>query len=113
MTTCLAGGESLAQLFTQKVKRDIPYLMKSVISSKGQVTVPVAVRAELGLEPGTPVEFLVRDGEAVMRKGSFGTHPVDAVFGRLRLRRPVDAILDDMRGPRQQRLSSSERRRKR
>jgi AbrB family looped-hinge helix DNA binding protein len=39
------------------------------ITSKGQVTIPKAIRDELGLLPGTEVEF-VRDGEGakVQRK---------------------------------------------
>jgi AbrB family looped-hinge helix DNA binding protein len=73
--------------------------MRSRISSKGQVTVPVGVRAALGLLPGTPVEFVVREGEAVMRKGEKGAEPIDRVYGKLRLDRPVDALLDEMRGP--------------
>jgi AbrB family looped-hinge helix DNA binding protein len=74
--------------------------MRSRISSKGQVTVPVEVRDMLGLFPGTAVEFVVREGEVVMRKGHQGAHPVDRAYGRLRLGRPVDALLDEMRGPR-------------
>ena len=79
-----------------------PYalLVRSRISSKGQITVPVAVREVLGLTPGTPVEFLVREGEAVLRKGGRGADPVDRVYGRLRLDRPVDTLVDEMRGPR-------------
>ena len=72
--------------------------MNSRVSSKGQVTVPLAVRQHLGLSPGTPVHFVVREGEAVIRKGGPGRHPVDAVYGTLRLARPVDALLDEMRG---------------
>jgi antitoxin PrlF len=74
--------------------------MKSRISSKGQLTVPVAVRDMLGLLPGTAVEFVVREGEVVMRKGRQGADPVDRAYGKLRLDRPVDALLDEMRGPR-------------
>lgn len=74
--------------------------MKSTISSKGQVTVPAAVRERLGLEPGTVVVFELRDGGVVLRKGSRNEHPVDRVFGTLKLRRPVDELLDEMRGPR-------------
>ena len=78
--------------------------MKSVISSKGQVTVPIEIREKLGLVPGTVVKFeLSREG-ALMRKSSTGTHPVDAVYGALRLRRRVDDLLDEMRGPRPKRL---------
>jgi len=74
--------------------------MKSRISSKGQVTVPVEVRHALGLLAGTEVQFLVRAGEVVMRKGRPGEDPVDRVYGKLRLDRPVDALLDALRGPR-------------
>jgi AbrB family looped-hinge helix DNA binding protein len=84
----------------RQVKRNTLYLLKSRISSKGQVTVPVEVREALGLLPGTDVEFLVREGEAVMRKGRRGADPVDRVYGKLRLDRPVDALLDELRGPR-------------
>jgi hypothetical protein len=35
-----------------------------------------------------------------LRKGSPSGHPVDQVFGRLKLPKPVDDLLDDMRGPR-------------
>ena len=73
--------------------------MKSRISTKGQVTVPVDVRRALGLAPGMPVEFMVREGEVVMRKGREGTHPVDAVYGKLKLPKPVDALIEEMRGP--------------
>ena len=73
--------------------------MKSRISSKGQVTVPAEVRGPLGLLPGTPVEFPLREGEVVMRKGRQGADPVDRVYGKLRLNRPVGALLDEMRGP--------------
>jgi AbrB family looped-hinge helix DNA binding protein len=74
--------------------------VKSRISSKGQVTVPAKVRDLLGLEPGTAVEFLVREGDVVMRKGRAGNDPVDLVYGKLRLARPVDVLLEEMRGPR-------------
>jgi AbrB family looped-hinge helix DNA binding protein len=74
--------------------------MKSSISSKGQITVPIEIREKLGLLPGTPVRFELRDGEAVLYKGTRGTHPVDRLYGRLKLKRPVDQLLDEMRGPR-------------
>ena len=74
--------------------------MKSRISSKGQITVPVDVRDQLGLSVGTEIEFVVRDGEAVLRKGGGLTHPVDRIYGRLQLGKSVDTLLDAMRGPR-------------
>lgn len=72
--------------------------MRSTISAKGQITVPAELREELGLVPGTPVVFERRPEGALLRKGSLGEHPVDRVFGRLRLGRSVDAILEELRG---------------
>ncbi|MBY0495328.1 MAG: AbrB/MazE/SpoVT family DNA-binding domain-containing protein [Cyanobacteria bacterium] len=37
------------------------------ITSKGQVTIPQAIRDELGLHPHTDVEFVVERGRAVLR----------------------------------------------
>jgi AbrB family looped-hinge helix DNA binding protein len=73
--------------------------MKSRLSSKGQVTIPAAVRDQLGLMPGTAVEFVVREGEAVLRKRA-AVDPVERVYGRLKLARSVDGLVDEMRGPR-------------
>lgn len=53
--------------------------MKSTLSSKGKITVLIEIREQLGIS---------------------GKHPVDRVFGRLHLDRPVDTLLDEMRGPR-------------
>jgi AbrB family looped-hinge helix DNA binding protein len=74
--------------------------MKSTMSSKGQLTVPMELRKKLGLTAGTVVQLELRDGAVLMRKGSGTDHPVDRVFGRLSLGKPVDEILDQMRGPR-------------
>lgn len=74
--------------------------MKSTISSKGQVTVPAQVRRELGLVAGTRLRFELRENGVLLTKGTPGEHPVDKLFGTLRLPAPVDALLDEMRGPR-------------
>lgn len=74
--------------------------MRSTISSKGQITVPIEVRERLGLKPGTPVEFELQEEGVLLRKGVSGSHPVDKVWATLRLARPVDDLLDEMRGPR-------------
>jgi AbrB family looped-hinge helix DNA binding protein len=74
--------------------------MESRISSKGQITVPLVVRERLGLPAGTPVSFELIEGAVILRKGQSGDHPVDRVFGRVRLGAPVDRFLDDLRGPR-------------
>jgi AbrB family looped-hinge helix DNA binding protein len=75
-------------------------MMKSTMSSKGQLTVPLELREKLGLEAGTVIQFEYRDGAIFMRKGTQAGHPVDRLFGHLHLGKPVDELLDEMRGPR-------------
>jgi AbrB family looped-hinge helix DNA binding protein len=74
--------------------------MKSTISSKGQITVPIDVRRRLGLRTGSTVVFDLRPEGAWLRKGTGAEHPVDKVFGSLRLGTSVDEALDALRGPR-------------
>ncbi len=83
--------------------------MKSTISSKGQITVPAEVRERLGLRAGTVVEFEVREGGAFLRKGHSGEHPVDRLYGRLKLEKPVDELIDETRGPRPKRSGRRKR----
>lgn len=61
---------------------------------------PVEVRKRLGLVPGAPVEFELRDEGVFLRKGISGSHPVGRVWATLHPGRPVDDLLDEMRGPR-------------
>jgi AbrB family looped-hinge helix DNA binding protein len=75
-------------------------MLKSTMSSRGQLTVPIQLREKLGLSAGTVIQFELRDGGIVMRKGTRATHPVDQLFGHLRLSKPVDEVLDEMRGSR-------------
>jgi AbrB family looped-hinge helix DNA binding protein len=42
--------------------------MKSVVSEKGQVTIPKSVRDRLGLKPGTVLEFEAQAGKLIGRK---------------------------------------------
>lgn len=43
--------------------------MSTTLTSKGQVTIPKAVRDQLNLKPGNKVEFRLNDaGEVVVRK---------------------------------------------
>jgi antitoxin PrlF len=48
------------------------------MTSKGQVTVPVAVRYALGLSPGDDVVFAVEEGRGVFRRAT----PLDDLQGR-------------------------------
>ena len=73
--------------------------MTSTISSKGQITVPKAVRDKLGLRPGTRVEFELTAQGAWLRKGHRGgVRAVDRVLGILKREAATDSLIDDMRG---------------
>ncbi|MGH9518591.1 MAG: AbrB/MazE/SpoVT family DNA-binding domain-containing protein [Terriglobales bacterium] len=75
--------------------------LKSRISSRGQITVPVAVQRALGLRPGTPVEFELRERDAILRKSVPKVHPVDRLYGILANQGlpPTDVLIEQMRGP--------------
>ena len=72
--------------------------MKATMGERGQVTIPKEVRDRLGLRPGQKLEVVEEAGRVVMTK-DLGDDPVMAVYGILRLPRPVDAIIEEMRGP--------------
>jgi antitoxin PrlF len=40
------------------------------ITSKGQVTIPKSIREQMGLIPGTEVEFVVKRGTVVVRRSA-------------------------------------------
>lgn len=73
--------------------------MKSIVSEKGQVTIPKPVREQLGLRPGAVLEFEALNGQLVGRKQLEGD-PISKWRGRGRLpgRMTVDAYLGDARG---------------
>ncbi len=70
----------------------------SMVSSQGQVTIPVRVRRTLGLNAGTAVEFDLVQGGVVVRKASSKKNPVDEVFGILKATACTDDLLEQMRG---------------
>ena len=42
--------------------------MKAIVSERGQITLPKAIRKSLGLRPGSILDFNVEDGKLVGRK---------------------------------------------
>ncbi len=40
---------------------------ESIVSSKGQVTLPAAMRAKLGIKPGSHIQFELRENELVIK----------------------------------------------
>ncbi|BCX89422.1 antitoxin PrlF [Methylomarinovum tepidoasis] len=40
--------------------------MQSILTSKGQVTIPKSIRDALKMAPGDKIEFILRDGEVIL-----------------------------------------------
>ena len=71
--------------------------MNTVVSEKGQVTIPKPLRDSLGLVPGTELEFEERDGTLVARR-VVREDPLGRLVGLLP-RTDVEAALGSQRGP--------------
>ena len=70
--------------------------MKAVVAERGQVTIPKALRNQLGIRPGTTLEFAASNGTLVARKAE--TDPVSSVFGCLRKGMDSDKFIRRIRG---------------
>ncbi|HMS78660.1 MAG TPA: AbrB/MazE/SpoVT family DNA-binding domain-containing protein [Burkholderiaceae bacterium] len=65
------------------------------VTSKGQVTIPKALRQRLGIRQGTLIEFRLEGDHAVMRVRSAPAEDRSSGFGMLKSRRAaVPADLD-------------------
>ncbi|CAN5199460.1 hypothetical protein BH20ACT22_BH20ACT22_14820 [soil metagenome] len=71
--------------------------MKSRVSEKGQITIPKRLRDRLGIRPGTDLDWQEHQGRLIATKVS-ARDPVDAVYGVLKLKRPTDELLAELRG---------------
>lgn len=70
------------------------------VTSKGQVTIPRAVRERLGIEPGSEVDFQIDDHGArlVRRRASGGRELVERMLGRGTVAMSTDEIMALTRG---------------
>ena len=71
--------------------------MRAIVSEKGQVTIPKAIRDRMGLHPGQVLEFEESRGRLVARK-VMEDDPVSAVYGVLDLGMSTDAFIEQLRG---------------
>jgi antitoxin PrlF len=55
----------------------------STISSEGQITVPLEIRDRLGLKEGDRLEFVINNGQAIMRPVPPAINPFEAYIGVL------------------------------
>jgi AbrB family looped-hinge helix DNA binding protein len=63
-----------------KVKEFAMSAVEAIVSSKGQVTLPAAMRAQLGIQPGSHIQFEVRGKELVIKPEV----PMSAYYGMLK-----------------------------
>jgi len=54
------------------------------ITSKGQVTIPQAIREQAGMLPNTEVEFVYRDGEVLIKRVDAARSPIREALLRAR-----------------------------
>lgn len=71
--------------------------MKTVVSEKGQVTIPKPLRDRLGIRPGQILDFKDEHGQLVATKAT-PQDAVESVYGTLKLGRPTNAIITSLRG---------------
>ena len=91
--------------------------MKGTISSKGQITVPKRVRTRYAFEPGTEVEFELREDGALLRKKRAEKSPIWNAIGSLKgkwrwpkgIPHTVDAYIDYVRGGSYEKLTGRRR----
>jgi len=73
------------------------------LTSKGQVTIPKAIRDQLGVKPGDEVEFISHDSGPVVVRSTDAARRFNETLERLRRNPPIkghstDEILDMTRG---------------
>jgi len=69
-------------------------MLTTALTSKGQITIPKAVRESLQLSPGDKISFVISDdGEAVIRPLS---KSVSELFGTLALKEAKKVSIEDM-----------------
>ncbi len=72
-------------------------ILESVISERGQITLPKELRDHLGLKPGTVVAFVPSD-QGILIKRSSSSSSLREVFGVVKDKIPTDDYLRQIRG---------------
>jgi AbrB family looped-hinge helix DNA binding protein len=76
--------------------------MAGKVTAKGQITIPLEIREQLGILPGSRVEFELVDGGVLVRKsaegGGRGAELVARLRGRATTRMTTDEIMQLTRG---------------
>ncbi len=70
------------------------YLMR--LTDKGQVTIPIAIREQLGLLPGDEVEFVLEEDGVRIKRGDMPRRRGHRIVGNLRGRGDVALSTDEI-----------------
>ena len=73
--------------------------MKTIVSEKGQITIPKPLRVRLGIRTGQVLDVKEDRGKLVMSKHSRPQDAIDKLYGILKLGRSTDEIMQELRGP--------------
>ena len=71
--------------------------MKTIVSERGQVTIPKPLRKRLGIRPGQVLDFKEEAGRLIATKRA-PEDPVESVYGILKLGRSTDDLISSLRG---------------
>jgi antitoxin PrlF len=72
--------------------------MKTIVSEKGQITIPKPLRVRLGIRKGEVLDVKEERGHLVMSKRGPRRDAVDELYGILKLGRSTDELIDELRG---------------
>jgi antitoxin PrlF len=71
--------------------------MKTVVSEKGQITIPKPLRVRMGLRKGQVLEVREERGRLVMTKSRASEDAFDKYFGIFKQGRRTDEIMKELR----------------
>jgi antitoxin PrlF len=80
-----------------KGRNSYTYCMKTIVSEKGQITIPKPLRVRLGIRKGEVLDVEEERGRLVMSKRP-SNDPFEKYFGILKLGRRTDDIMKELRG---------------
>jgi AbrB family looped-hinge helix DNA binding protein len=72
-------------------------MMTAIVAERGQVTIPKALREQMGIRPSTVLEFSLKNGALIAVK-AVKEDPVSSVLGCLKTGRRSDAWMTELRG---------------
>lgn len=73
--------------------------MKTIVSEKGQITIPKPLRVRLGIRTGQVLDVSEDRGRLVMSKPAGPHDAIDKLYGILKPGHPTDEIIAELRGP--------------